>query len=123
MFIISFLYFSFIKKEKGNYFLILEDDASLKNIQYFKIDLKKIIKNSPEFDILVLYKTCNEELDSRYSSRVDLLKNNKYVAGTVAYIISKEGVKNINKFFYFNKNKFVLELIKEFNQLIFYYIV
>lgn len=107
-----FYTFHLLKKEKGNYFLILEDDASLKNIQYFKIDLKKIIKNSPEFDILVLYKTCNEELDSRYSSRVDLLKNNKYVAGTVAYIISKEGVKNINKFFYFNKNKFVFRINK-----------
>lgn len=112
-----FYTFHLLKKEKGNYFLILEDDASFNNIQHFKKNLKTIIKKSPKFDILVLYKTCNEELESEYSSRFELLKNKKYVAGTVAYIISKEGIKNINKFFYFYKNKFVFRINKRFQPI------
>ena len=94
-----------IKKCKGRYFLVLEDDANFDNLRYFKNNLKKIIDEAPNFDILLLYKT-SEEIPENLYEKWDL----KY-SGTVAYIVKKKNLYDLKKFYeirnekiYFKKN-------------------
>jgi hypothetical protein len=44
---------SYLENIDGNYFLVLEDDITLNNISLFNIDIKHIIENAPNFDILL----------------------------------------------------------------------
>ena len=103
-----------LKYEKGNYFMVCEDDIHFDNTQYFQKDLKTIIKNAPHgFDILMLYKTWPHELKNEYERWIDYYKPRKFIAGACCYIISKKGVEKINKYvnyindttFHFNKKE------------------
>jgi GR25 family glycosyltransferase involved in LPS biosynthesis len=101
--------------KKGNYFMICEDDISFNNIIYFKKDLKNIIQNAPDFDILILYKTYLTELNKEYVKFSDYfnLEPIHHIGGAVAYIISRNGIKKFNKNFeikndiIINKNKYI----------------
>ena len=101
--------FNIIKKLQGKYFMICEDDISFRNIKYFKnIDLKKIIKDSPGFDILTLYKTKLSRLDELYTDLNEF--NNKetkdHIWGSVAYIITKKFAEKMCEIIsYDNKTK------------------
>ena len=83
---------NYLKYIKGNYFMICEDDISFDNLIYFNHDLKKIIFDAPEFDILLLYKSSINNYDNTY------IKWDESVYGTVCYIISKEGVSKLTEF-------------------------
>jgi len=97
-----------LKNEKGNYFMVCEDDIGFDNLGYFKKnDLKKIIKNAPKFDILMINKTYTKELNNTYEKWITNYNKNKKIWGTVCYIISKDGVKKICKICeYINDNQF-----------------
>ena len=83
---------------KGEYFLICEDDIIIENVYMFKHDLKHIISKCPSFDILMLYKTfIDDSLNETYTKWND---QNIKPGGTVAYVISRQGV---NKFAKYNK--------------------
>lgn len=79
----------------GKYFLVCEDDISLKNTNLFHEKLRDIIKESPEFDILLINKTYLGPVNENYG----LWKNYQYqgatVCSTVSYIISKNGIKKL----------------------------
>ena len=79
-----------LKDSSGEYFMICEDDISFDNLKYFNESLEDIIKDSPEFDILLIFNNNPHEFDLELYQ-----KWNRNIAGAVAYIISKKG---INKF-------------------------
>jgi len=81
----------------GNNFLILEDDAVFDNFVYFN-SLEEIINNAPEFDILMIYKTTEDNLINTYTYRTT-----DNILGTVAYIINKKGINKITKLFEYNE--------------------
>jgi GR25 family glycosyltransferase involved in LPS biosynthesis len=83
--------YSYLKKMSGEYFLVLEDDISLRNLKYFDHDLKSIIANAPDFDILQLQKIYHEKLDNLYS------KWKKDIYSTAAYVISRKGLNKLLK--------------------------
>lgn len=83
--------YSYLKNIPGNYFLVLEDDISLDNLKYFNQDLKSIILEAPDFDILQLQKTYNYKLDNLYT------KWHPDIYSTVSYIISKNGLQKLLK--------------------------
>ena len=99
-----------LNNEPGEYFMICEDDISFENLVYFpNTSLEKIIKNAPDFEILILNKIMNKSLKNEYT-----LWNEKLEAyGTACYLITKKGVNkiiNICKYnngnnFKFNKNE------------------
>lgn len=93
-----------LKNEYGDYFMVCEDDISFSNLVYFNnIDLQKIIKNAPNFDILLLNKTCRYQdlFEDTYTEWRPIIYS------AVCYIISKEGVKKlINAARYISDNKF-----------------
>jgi GR25 family glycosyltransferase involved in LPS biosynthesis len=87
-----------LKNENGEYFMICEDDISFENLKYFKNDLKNIITNCPEFDILLLNKTYDTELDNLYNKWNDYYNlEDKHISSAVCYIITKKGVEKITK--------------------------
>lgn len=93
-----------LKYEKGEYFMICEDDISFDNLKYFKKnDLKKIINNAPNFDILMLHKTYPKELKNIYTKWY--AKYNIYSA--VCYIISKKGVEKLINYVNYQNNQFI----------------
>jgi GR25 family glycosyltransferase involved in LPS biosynthesis len=82
-----------ILNEKSNYFLVLEDDINFENLRYFKYDLKKIIDEAPDFDILLLYKT-SEKIPKCIYTKWDF----NYL-GTVAYVVNKKNLSKINDYY------------------------
>ena len=115
-----FKVFDTIKNLSGKYFMVCEDDISLENVKYFNLNLKDIIKNSPDFDILTLYKTKLNKLDNMYT---DLNKYNKvekydHIWGSVAYIITKKFAKKLSSIIKYNSitNKFIINTDKEISQ-------
>ena len=81
---------------EGSYFLICEDDIILDNVYMFNHDLKHIINNCPPFDILMLYKTYIDKLLIKtYTKWNDL---GEKPGGTLAYVISRQGIKNFSKY-------------------------
>lgn len=105
---------TFLEKLEGNYFMVCEDDIEIRNINFINDDLKNIINNCPEFDILMLHKIYIDTLNEDYTNWNEHI--NKYgeeyqIAGTSSYIISRNGINkiiNISKFidinnFLFNK--------------------
>lgn len=96
-----------LKNELGDYFMVCEDDISFSNLVYFRnIDLQKIIKSAPNFDVLLLNKTC------RYQ---DLFQDTyiewrPVIYSAVCYIITKEGVKKL-----INAAKYITDYKFEFN--------
>ncbi len=92
------------KNEHGDYFMVCEDDISFSNLVHFRnVDLQKIIKSAPNFDVLLLNKTC------RY---MDLFQDTyiewrPIIYSAVCYIVSKEGVKKLtNAAKYISDDKF-----------------
>ena len=81
-----------LKNIKGSFFMICEDDISFSNLKYFKKNLKDIILDSPDFDILILNKICSTELNETYTKWNDL---NVDVYSTASYIISRNGINKI----------------------------
>jgi GR25 family glycosyltransferase involved in LPS biosynthesis len=97
-----------LKNEKGNYFMVCEDDIGFDNLVYFKKnDLNKIIKNAPKFDILMINKIYTKELNNTYEKWITNYNKNKKIWGTGCYIISKDGIQKICKICeYINDNQF-----------------
>ena len=97
-----------LRYEKGNYYLIFEDDLSLDFIEYWDEDLEKIINNAPkDAEIIMLaYFTLNHkfEKDNNYRKW-----NNDWSA--LSYIIKKSSINKINN--YIKNNKF--KLFKDIN--------
>ena len=87
--------------------MVCDDDISFSNLIHFRnIDLQKIIKSAPNFDVLLLNKTC------RYQ---DLFQDTyiewrPVIYSAVCYIISKEGVKKLT-----NAVKYITDHKFEFN--------
>ena len=107
-----------IDKLEGEYFMICEDDISLENIILFNEDLNSIIKNSPEFDILLINKTYHNDLDELYTdwNKLYNMGPNFHIASAVCYIVSKNGVnKIINRMKYNNDNDFIFNSNELFN--------
>lgn len=97
---------------QGNYFMICEDDISFDNLKYFNETLEDIIKDCPNFDILMLYKTCCIETNDLYSNWIENYNKGIHLYGACCYIISRNGINNLTKLckyiddnnFIFNKN-------------------
>ena len=87
---------NYLKYIDGNYFCICEDDIILDNIILFNCDLKYIIDNAPEFDILLLHKVYDESLSELYT------KWNDTIYGASCYIISRNGINKITEFSKYN---------------------
>jgi GR25 family glycosyltransferase involved in LPS biosynthesis len=84
----------------GKYFLVVEDDITFKNLKFIDSDLESIIKNSPDFDILMLSKTCNKQFNSLYT------KWDPSIYSAVSYVISKNGLDKLLKKAKFENNNF-----------------
>jgi GR25 family glycosyltransferase involved in LPS biosynthesis len=107
---------SFLHSKKGDYFLVLEDDVSFENFQYFNFGLETIIKNAPPFDILMVFKTFGSQIDKVYSpwKKISSIDSRYPVTGAVAYVISRKGIETImdnikydveiDNFIYLNRN-------------------
>jgi GR25 family glycosyltransferase involved in LPS biosynthesis len=83
----------------GNYFMVCEDDISFDNLQYFKKNLKTIIEEAPEFDILLIYKTYDKEFKNNYENWKDSFDESelKHISGAASYIISRNGIDKLCK--------------------------
>ena len=113
-----FKVFNSIKNLTGEYFMVCEDDISFKNLKYFKdVDLKKIIKNCPSFDILTLYKTKLQKLDEMYTDLNQFNSNETedHIWGSVAYIITKKFAQKMCDIIYYDKKtkKFIINTDKD----------
>jgi len=88
---------SFLSTKKGDYFLILEDDVSFENFEYFNFGLEIIIKKAPPFDILMVFKTFGSQIDKVYSrwKEISSIDSRYPVTGAVAYVISRKGIETI----------------------------
>ena len=86
-----------LKDTYGNYFMICEDDISLKNKVLFKKYLKEIIMNCPEFDILMVQSTSINELNNEYEKWSDhyTRKPLYYIGCAGSYIITRKGINKI----------------------------
>ena len=119
-----------LKNEEGDYFLILEDDISFKNIYMFKESLKNIILEAPKFEILILYKTVLKDIINK-SNYVNFKDYNNQFGGTVSYIITKEAVKKFTLNNRIVNNTFICEydnfsvadiyLYKNMNTCVYFY--
>jgi len=99
---------NYLNNIDGEYFMICEDDISFNNIKYFQEDLKTIILNSPEFDILMLYKTCIQEVNDLYCDWMEYYNKGIHFYGAVCYIISRKGIDNLVKLSkYIDDNNFI----------------
>ena len=97
-----------LKNEKGNYFMVCEDDIAFDNLKYFnKFNFQKIIESSPEFDLLILHKISKNLED-------DFTKWNKKIYSTACYIISRKGVNKLIKTCeYIDDNNFNFKNLKK----------
>jgi GR25 family glycosyltransferase involved in LPS biosynthesis len=101
---------SYLENIDGNYFLILEDDITLNNISLFSIDIKHIIENAPDFDILLLSKIVPVSTNSFIESNNLYINWIEGIYSAASYIISRKGInkiKNIAKY-NFNNNNFTI---------------
>ena len=123
----------YLSQLNGDYFMVCEDDINFNYINFFDETLKDIILNSPNFDILLINKTYNNPIKNNYISwNEEFIKGDNYhIAGTVCYIISSNGIKNIlnqfqyeNNIFYFKDNYFDVAdkfLYKNVNTIVYKY--
>mgnify|MGYP000273852807 CR=1 FL=1 len=93
---------NYLKSQDGSYFLICEDDIDIKNINLFDYDLKHIINQAPEFDILLISKIYDKKLEDKYT------KWNDTIYGAMCYVISRNGIEKLTSFaqYDFNLNSF-----------------
>ena len=101
---------SYLKNIEGNYFMICEDDITFDNIFKVDSDLENIIKNCPEFDILMLHKTNifgikNYNLYTKWFSK-------QRIYSASCYIINKKGIEKICNKIYYNEmdNNFIFNV-------------
>ncbi len=88
----------FLSELSGNYFMVCEDDVCFNNLNYFTEDLEQIIKNAPEFDILMIHKIYLYNLDKEYidwNEHINKNGLNYQISGTACYIISRDGINNV----------------------------
>jgi len=105
---------NYLNNLDGNYFMICEDDISFDNINLFKENLENIITNCPSFDILLLSKIFDMELNDLYTDWNNYFNiNNIQIAGTGCYVISRSGINNIIKDAYYDSITKVFELNKD----------
>jgi hypothetical protein len=94
--------------------MICEDDISFINLNYFSNNLKDIIINSPDFDILMLNKTYNSKLNNLYNKWIDYYDfTTSHISSAVCYIITKNAVEKIiknMKYFFENDNFFFTDI-------------
>lgn len=108
---------NFLKNIKGEYFMICEDDISFDNLYVFNYDLEKIIKDCPDFDILLIYKTYFKEIKNNYEKWSDhevFKPHYDHICGTVCYIVSKKGLNKLLEMFTF-ENEETLKLKEGIN--------
>lgn len=101
---------SYLNSVKGNYSLVLEDDITLDNTCLLNDDLKTIIKKCPPFDILQIQKIYHKPLSQIYTDwNIEL--QNGHIAGTAAYIISRQGITKIMKLisYNFDESRFLIQ--------------
>jgi GR25 family glycosyltransferase involved in LPS biosynthesis len=100
-----------LKDKSGDYFLIIEDDIHLKNINYFNINLSDIIKNCPDFDILMLHKTY-DKLENMYTNWNMMYNKGPefHIASTVAYVISRKGIDKMLSLFTYDTFTFYTKI-------------
>jgi GR25 family glycosyltransferase involved in LPS biosynthesis len=86
-----------LKDIVGDYFMICEDDICLKNTILFKKDLKEIIMNCPDFDILMLQSTSIKEFNNEYEKWNDHYRRKPlhYIGCAGSYIITRNGINKI----------------------------
>ena len=97
---------SFCENLPGEHFLIVEDDVSFKkNLAFFRISLKDIIKNAPPFEILMIYKNLLRPLPYLYTDWNQEYEKGWHISGCVAYVITKKGVKTILRNVFYEKQK------------------
>lgn len=87
-----------LKDKEGEYFMICEDDISFENIFLFNTNLKQIINDSPDFDILMLSKIYYDNLKELYT------KWNSSIAGTGCYLITKKAILKICSYVSYNND-------------------
>lgn len=96
----------YLKNIMGKYFMICEDDISFNNIYLFDNNLKNIIENAPDFDILMLFKFSELNFTTDYTRWSDVFNFNIY--STASYIISRSGIDKICSLFHYNNDEFEL---------------
>lgn len=85
-----------LSSEQGKYFLIIEDDCDLFNTLQYNEDLEQIIKNAPDFDILMIYKTSTTNILKNKYENINIITNtikDERFGGMGAYILSTNGIK------------------------------
>ena len=101
---------NYLKNITGNYFLICEDDILFDNIYLLDTNIEKIIKDAPEFDILLLTKIYTKELDNLYTCwNTESQKHSDYgstIWSAASYIISRKGIDNICNLVSYNNDTF-----------------
>jgi len=98
-----------IRDLPGEYFLILEDDASDENFHFFKnTSLGEIIKGCPDFDVLLLNKITNVLPTKLYTRREEF----NFTWSTAAYAVSKKNIGNIYKHFEYKDGTFITNVPK-----------
>lgn len=89
----------------GDYFLVLNNNIN------FKKNLKTIIEKSPEFDILIIQKTTIFDIDYQDSDYVNWKNTPAPIYNPSAYIISKNGIKNVlSSCGYFKDGRYIVNL-------------
>lgn len=88
---------NYINDLSGNFFMICEDDVSFKNINLFPCDLKQIITDAGDFDVLMLQKTIWPHDSQRFYTRGLYFPRQERTWGAVCYIITKKYASNISK--------------------------
>lgn len=102
---------SFLNNLDGEYFLVCEDDIKLDNIYLINENIETIIKNAPDFEILLIYKNSLYKFQNNYEYYKDLNKStnfDEHIYGTCCYIITKTGLSKILKKMHFTNNKFII---------------
>ena len=90
--------YSYLKNIPGKYFLVLEDDITLDNLKFFNKDLKSIIQEAPEFDILQIHTIYVNKLDNLYT------KWEPDMYSTASYVISSNGLQKLLKMAEYNQS-------------------
>jgi len=98
-----------IRDLPGEYFLILEDDASDENFHFFKnTSLGEIIKSCPDFDVLLLNRMADFLPTELYTRR----NQSPNVYSAAAYVVAKKNIGNIYKYFDYKYLKFIINVPK-----------
>jgi GR25 family glycosyltransferase involved in LPS biosynthesis len=99
-----------LKTMEGNYFMICEDDISFDNINLIRSNIKEIIENAPQFDILMLTKIYTNNLEHLYTDwNNEYLKSKNHtheIYSAACYIITRSGINKICSMVEYTNDKF-----------------